>query len=93
MSADKAKLSTLAASRGYTLVKGKGQVVGQRDYGKYGLVDAKTCHQRFGFGNRGVTATLEEIERFLNGDRDQAFEASLNAAKKGKRPVPPRSPK
>lgn len=81
MSVDIAKLRELAASRGCALVKGKGRIVGQRDYGKYGLIDAKTGHKRFGFGNRGVTATLEEIARFLGGDENQAFDVSLKAPK------------
>jgi hypothetical protein len=59
------KLREIAASRGYLLVKGQGRVAGKSDYGKYGLRNAKTGHEAFGFGNRGVTATLAEVERFL----------------------------
>jgi hypothetical protein len=61
------RVRALAASRGYELVKGAGRMVGKRDYGKYGLRNAKTGREAFGFGNRGVTATLAEVERFLAG--------------------------
>ena len=59
------QLREIAARHGYLLVKGQGRVVGKSDYGKYGLRHARTGAQAFGFGNRGVTATLAEVERFL----------------------------
>jgi hypothetical protein len=72
----------LAAAKGYRLVKGKGKVVGAQDYGRYGLENARTGHKAFGWGNRGVTATLSEVERFLQGGEAAVFEASLQAARK-----------
>ena len=82
---DPNRLRELAARSGYRLVKGKGRVVGRHDYGRYGLEDARTGHKVFGFGNRGVTARLEEVEHFLNGGETRVFEASLRAAKSRKR--------
>ena len=76
------RVRELAARSGYRLVKGKGRVVGKHDYGRYGLENAKTGHKAFGFGNRGVTASLEEIERFLKGGDEQVFAASLKASKR-----------
>ena len=81
-------VETLRAARRQSrpeLVKGRVRTVGKRDYGKYGLKDARTGHKVMGFGNRGVTASLAEIERFLNGDEDALWEASLKAGKARKR--------
>ena len=89
MSANPERLRALAASRGLKLVKGRGRSVGERDYGKYGLEDASTGHKVMGFGNRGVTASLAEVERYLNGNEDALWEASLRSAKKRKPPLPP----
>ena len=86
---DPAKLGERASERGYRLVKGKGRVVGKHDWGRYGLVDAKTGHQVFGFGKRGVTATLGEIDRFLAGGDSVVFEKSLRESKRRKRPLLP----
>jgi hypothetical protein len=78
---DPQKVRALAARAGYRLVKGKGRVVGAHDWGRYGLEKASTGHKAFGFGNRGVKATLAEVERFLNGG-DALFDASLRDSKK-----------
>jgi hypothetical protein len=83
---DQNKLRDLAAGAGYRLVKGKGRIVGKHDYGRYGLEDARTGHKVFGFGNRGVTARLEDISHFLSGGEARVFEKSLKASKKRKRP-------
>ncbi len=82
---DVAKVRALAEKAGYRLVKGKGRIVGRHDFGRYGLEKAKTGHKAFGFGNRGVTASLDEVERFLGGGGEQAFAASLKASKQRKR--------
>jgi hypothetical protein len=84
---DPVELRALAAGRGLTLVKGSGRVVGKQDHGRYGLEDARTGHKVMGFGNRGVTATLDEVERYLRGGED--WGASLRAGKKRKRPLSP----
>ena len=65
MSGDVARVRALAEGRGYLLVKGAGRIVGKRDYGRFGLKHATTGHEVMGFGNRGVTASLAEVERFL----------------------------
>jgi hypothetical protein len=79
---DPAKVRALADSAGYRLVRGRGKVVGAKDWGRYGLENARTGHKAFGFGNRGVKATLDEVERFLRGGDAAIFEASLRASKK-----------
>ncbi len=79
---DPAKVRALAAAAGYRLVKGKGRTVGAHDWGRYGLENARTGHKAFGFGNRGVKATLAEVDRFLRGGDGAVFEASLRAARK-----------
>ena len=79
---DPNKLRERASQRGYRLVKGKGRVVGTHDWGRFGLVDARTGHKVFGFGKRGVTASLGEIERFLAGGDAVVFEKSLREAKR-----------
>jgi hypothetical protein len=71
----------LAAGAGYRLVKGKGRSVGAHDWGRYGLEDAKTGHKVFGFGNRGVRASLSEVERYLRGGDEAVFEASLQSSR------------
>jgi hypothetical protein len=48
MSAGPDRPRALAASRGDVPVKGRGRVVGRRDYGKYGLKDAKSGAEAFG---------------------------------------------
>jgi hypothetical protein len=89
MSTNPERLREIAASRGLRLVKGQGRSVGERDHGKYGLEDARTGHQVMGFGNRGVTASLAEVERFLGGNEEALWEASLKAGKTRKRPLSP----
>jgi hypothetical protein len=79
---DPQQVRALAARAGYRLVKGKGKTVGAHDWGRYGLESAATGHKVFGFGNRGVKATLAEVERFLGGGEARVFEASLRASKK-----------
>jgi hypothetical protein len=80
---DVAKVRALAEKAGYRLVQGKGRTVGRHDYGRYGL-EATTGHKAFGFGNRGVVASLQEVERFLSGGGEQVFSASLKASKRRK---------
>lgn len=83
---DVERLRELAAAAGYRLVKGRGDIVGKRDYGRFGLEDAKTGHKAFGFGPRGVTARLEEVDHFLRGGAAGVFEDSLRASARRKRP-------
>ena len=80
------RLRELAGAAGYRLVKGKGRIVGKRNYGRFGLEDAKTGHKVFGFGPRGVSARPEEVDRFLQGGEQGVFEETLRASKRRRRP-------
>ena len=81
---DLPKLRERAASRGFRLVKGQGRVAGKQDYGKYGLVDARTGRKVMGFGGRGVNAWPDEVESFLEGADAGQWDATLKASKKRK---------
>ncbi|HZG07473.1 MAG TPA: hypothetical protein VEZ70_00670 [Allosphingosinicella sp.] len=78
---DPQAVRVLAAKAGYRLVKGKGRSVGAHDWGRYGLEDAETGRRVFGFGNRGVKASLNEVERYLQGGDAAVFEASLRGSR------------
>ena len=80
---DVATVRALAAKAGLRLVKGQGRIVGKHDWGRFGLENAKTGHKVFGFGNRGATATLDDVALYLEGGADRVFEASLRASKSG----------
>ncbi|HEX8216239.1 MAG TPA: hypothetical protein VF577_02125 [Allosphingosinicella sp.] len=82
---DPAAIRALAAKVGLRLVKGRGRIVGKHDWGRFGLENAKTGHKVFGFGNRGVKATLDEVALYLEGGAEQVFEASLRASKSRKK--------
>ena len=84
---DPEKVRALAAKAGLRLVKGKGRIVGKQDWGRFGLENAKTGHKVFGFGNRGVKASLDEVGLYLEGGAEQVFEASLRGSKPRKRPL------
>jgi hypothetical protein len=81
---DEQEVRALAARKGYRLVKGRGRVVGRRDYGRYGLERASTGYKAFGFGNRGVRARLEEVARFLDAGGEDPFDATLKGSGKRK---------
>ncbi|HKR24199.1 MAG TPA: GNAT family N-acetyltransferase, partial [Allosphingosinicella sp.] len=49
-------------------------------HGKYGLEDAKTGKEVFGFGKSGLTATPGEIEDFLRGDAAATWKSSVGKA-------------
>ena len=67
MTGPEAALRRLAGNRGCRLVKSRRRKPGSGDYGLYGLTDAVTGRQVFGFGGSGLTASPEEIESFLRG--------------------------
>ena len=77
MSATTGRLRELAANRGCKLVASRVRTPGRGDHGKFGLKDAKTGQEVFGFGKNGLTATPEEIERFLRGDAAAAWKSSV----------------
>ncbi|MEA3062902.1 MAG: hypothetical protein QOJ94_2683 [Sphingomonadales bacterium] len=86
-------LREMAANRGCRLVKSRKRKPGG-DYGRYGLRDAKTGQDVYGFGARGLTATAEDIENYLRGGLRSSWKQSLREApalpRAGKRkPVEP----
>lgn len=72
----------MAANRGYKLVKSRGRVPGRPNYGKYGLKDAETGRETFGFGKHRVMASFEQVEEFFRNAGVDGWQASLKAAKK-----------
>ena len=77
-------LREMAANRGCRLRKSRRRKQGG-DFGRFGLVDAKTGKPVFGFGKKGLTATAEEIETFLRGDSSASWKSSLGGTKAPKR--------
>jgi len=78
------KLREMAANRGCRLRKSRRRKPGG-DHGRFGLVDAKTGKEVFGFGRKGLTATAEEIEAFLRGRAAKGWKSSLAGTKASKR--------
>ena len=95
MSAETDALRELAANRGCRLRSSRRRKPGG-DYGRYGLVDAKTGREVFGFGRDGLTATAEQIEAFLRGGAAASWKSSVGTVPKKKRdkpkPKPPPEP-
>ena len=85
MSAAVDALREMAANRGCKLVSSPVRTPGRRDYGKYGLKDAKTGKAVLGFGKTGLTATAEEVEAYLRGGAASAWKSSVGKS--------PRTPK
>jgi ribosomal protein S18 acetylase RimI-like enzyme len=75
-------LRELAQNRGCKLVGSRIRTPGRGDYGRFGLKDAKTGREIFGFGGRGLTASPEEIERFLRGDAAATWKSSVGKTKR-----------
>ena len=89
-------LRDMAANRGCRLVKSRKRTPGSGDYGHYGLRDAKTGQDVFGFGARGLTASAEDIENYLRGGLRSSWKQSLRESpalpKAGKRkPAEPKA--
>jgi hypothetical protein len=97
MSAADDALRDMAQNRGCKLVASRVRTPGKGDYGRYGLRDANTGKDVFGFGKRGVTGTPEEIERFLRGDATATWKASAGSIKRkpkeARAPAPRPEPK
>jgi ribosomal protein S18 acetylase RimI-like enzyme len=90
------ELRELAENRGCKLVKSRVRTPGRGDYGHFGLKDAKTGRQVFGFGKKGLTASPEEIEAFLRGNAAATWKSSVGAAGRAApkaRPKPDPAPK
>lgn len=87
-------LRELAANRGCKLVKSRVRTPGRRDHGKYGLKDATSGREVFGFGKRGLTASPAEIEGFLRGNAAATWKSSVGKASARKaKPKPAPKPK
>ena len=84
MSENDEKLREMAANRGCRLRKSRRRKPGG-DHGRFGLVDAKSGKEVFGFGRKGLTATAEEIEAFLRGGAAKGWKSSLAGTKASKR--------
>jgi ribosomal protein S18 acetylase RimI-like enzyme len=93
MSAEADVLRELAQNRGCKLVASRVRTPGRGDHGKFGLKDAKTGREVFGFGKKGLTATPAEIERFLRGDTASAWKSSVGKTRAKPRPKPAPAPK
>jgi ribosomal protein S18 acetylase RimI-like enzyme len=79
-------LREMAANRGCKLVKSRRRTPGAGDYGRYGLKDAETGREVFGFGPEGLTATPDEIEAYLRKGLIADWKTSLDDA--GPAPAP-----
>lgn len=77
MSGKDRTLRTLAANRGFRLVKSRIRTPDRKDHGKYGLKDAQTGKEAFGFSRHRLTASAEEIEDHLRGLAELGWKASL----------------
>ena len=78
MSAEDDALRDMAVNRGCKLVKSRRRKPGG-DFGRYGLKDARTGREVFGFGDKGLIATAEEIQRYLRGGAVAEWKRSLIA--------------
>jgi ribosomal protein S18 acetylase RimI-like enzyme len=94
MSAEADALRELAENRGCKLVASRIRTPGKGDHGKFGLKDARTGREVFGFGREGLTATPEEIEGFLRGDGASAWKSSVGKtrARPRREPAPAAKP-
>lgn len=75
-------LRILAANRGFRLVKSRIRTPGRRDFGKYGVIDAQTGKEAFGFSRHRLTATAAEIEEHLRGLAELGWKDSLRGRRK-----------
>jgi ribosomal protein S18 acetylase RimI-like enzyme len=85
-------LRELAENRGYKLVASRIRTPGRGDHGRFGLKDAKTGREVFGFGKGGLTASPDEIELYLRGDSAATWQGSVGKAKRAA-PKPKPAPK
>jgi len=87
-------LREMAENRGCKLVRSRVRTPGRGDYGRFGLKDAKTGREVFGFGKKGLTASPEEIEQYLRGDAAATWKSSVGKTRRGApKPKPTAKPK
>lgn len=87
MSEEDEALRELARNRGCKLVSSRVRTPGKGDHGRFGLKDAKTGGEVFGFGKDGLAATPEEIADFLRGNAAATWKRSVGSAKRTKAPA------
>jgi len=87
------ELRELAENRGCKLVRSRVRTPGRGDYGRFGLKDAKTGREIFGFGKKGLTAAPEAIETFLRGNAAATWKSSVGRAGRAPKPEPAPKPK
>jgi ribosomal protein S18 acetylase RimI-like enzyme len=75
-------LRQLAENRGCKLVRSRIRTPGRGDHGRFGLKDAKTGREVFGFGGNGLTASSEEIEQYLRGNATATWKSSIGKTKR-----------
>jgi ribosomal protein S18 acetylase RimI-like enzyme len=80
-------LRDMARNRGCRLLKSRRRKPGG-DYGRYGLKDAGTGKEVFGFGKSGLTASAEDIEAHLRDFATADWKASLKDAARAPDPKP-----
>jgi ribosomal protein S18 acetylase RimI-like enzyme len=93
MSESDEALREMAVNRGCKLVKSRLRTPGKGDHGRFGLKDAKSGREVFGFGKKGLTATSEEIADFLRGNAAATWKSSVGTARRAPRPRPEPKPK
>jgi hypothetical protein len=71
-------LREMAQVRGLRLVKSRRRKPGG-DFGRYGLKDAGSGKPCFGIGERGLTASVAEIEGFLRDRIKSDWQNSVSA--------------
>jgi ribosomal protein S18 acetylase RimI-like enzyme len=88
------ELRAMAENRGCKLVRSRVRTPGRGDYGHFGLKDAKSDREVFGFGKKGLTASADEIAGFLRGNAAATWKSSVgNARRKTPKPAPAAKPK
>lgn len=87
MSEDAEALRDLAQNRGCKLVSSRVRTPGKGDHGRFGLKDAKTGQEVFGFGKKGLAATPEEIAAFLRGNAAATWKNSVGSVKRPTAPA------
>jgi GNAT superfamily N-acetyltransferase len=83
-------LREMASNRGCKLVKSRRRTPGVGDYGRYGLRDAASDAEVFGFGRDGLTATAAEIEAWLRKGLVSEWKSSLAEAPADAAPAAPK---
>lgn len=84
MSEEDDALREMAANRGARLQKSRRRKPGG-DFGRFGLKDARTGVELFGYGPKGLTATADDIRDFLRGGTLSGWKSSLRGEPNARR--------